>query len=124
MLDLVAQPGGLLELQRLGRPSCISSRISSSSDVLLAFEEHPQPVDVAGGSPPSMIRRLHGAVHWLMRASRQGRNQRQRVVALVDVERAGAELEDLLQHLDRPAQAAGAGERAVELGAAVAAARG
>ena len=41
-------------------------------------------------------------------------------VVLLDVERAGAELEDPLQHLDRRPQALGAGERAVELDAAVA----
>ena len=61
------------------------------------------------------IRRLHGAVHWSIEASRQGRNQRHRSSLFVDVQRAGAELEDLLQHLHRAAQAAGAGERPVEL---------
>ena len=39
-------------------------------------------------------------------------------VAIVDVEAAGAEFEDFLQHLDCAAQASGAGKRAVELGAA------
>ena len=40
------------------------------------------------------------------------------LVVRLDVERAGAELEDALQHLDRLPQALGAGERAVELDAA------
>ena len=40
------------------------------------------------------------------------------LVVRLDVERAGAKLEHLLQHLHRPAQAAGAGERAVQLHAA------
>src|SRR6185437_3184654 len=41
-------------------------------------------------------------------------------VPLVDVEAARAEFEDLLQYLDRPSQGAGAGERPVELRAALA----
>ena len=66
-----------------------------------------------------LIRRLQGAVHWSMLASRHGRNQRQRSSPSSMSRRAGAELEDPLQHLHRPAQGPRAGERAVELHAAV-----
>ena len=41
-------------------------------------------------------------------------------VSLLNVQRAGAELEDLLQHLEGAAQAAGVGERSIELRAPVA----
>src|SRR5262249_31003627 len=40
-------------------------------------------------------------------------------VVLLDVERAGAELEDLLEDLDRAAEALGPGERAIQLNVAV-----
>ena len=61
------------------------------------------------------IRRLQGAVHWSMLANRQGRNHCQRGSPCFDIQAAGAELEDPLQHLDRSTQRAGVGERTVQL---------
>ncbi len=65
-----------------------------------------------------LIRRLHGAVHWLIDAKQAGAEPAPALVGLFDVEAARAELEDLLQRLHRAAEAAGAGERAVQLCAA------
>ena len=58
-----------------------------------------------------------GAVHWLIECSRHGRKYRRLLVAVDDLQLAGAELEDLLQGVDRVAQAGGADERPVQLAA-------
>ena len=54
-----------------------------------------------------------------MLCKRQGRNQAPFVVAVVDIKATCAEFENLLQHLDRAAKLAGAGEGSVQLGAPI-----
>ena len=86
--------------------------------VLLAVEEEAEAADVGPvrlAVDPEVAR--GGAL--VDRVEQAGAEPAPAGVALLDVERAGAELEDLLEHLDRPAEALGAGERAVELHAAV-----
>ena len=113
MSNLVAQPGRLLEPQvrrRLGHllPHLVEQRSC------VAFQEHPQPLDVLAVfflADPQVARRRA-----LVDRRQQARPKPPpALVVRFDVERAGAELEHLLQHLHRAAQAAGVGERAVEL---------
>ena len=58
-------------------------------------------------------------MHWLIECEQAGAKPAPARVVFLDVQRAGAELEDPLQDLDRPAQALGPRERAIELDAAV-----
>ncbi len=90
----------------------------AQDDVLLAVEEEAEPADVGAvglAVDPQVAR--GGAL--IDRVQQAGPEPPPAGVVLLDVERAGAELEDPLQDLDRPAQALGPGERAVELDAAV-----
>ena len=89
-----------------------------SSDVLLAVQEQLQAADVGAvglAVDPQVAR--GGAL--VDRVEQAGAEPPPARVVLLDVQRAGAELEDPLQDLDRPAQALGPRERAVELDAAV-----
>ena len=116
-LDLVAEPGGLLELQVLARRLHLLLHLGEHH-VLLAVEEEPEAADVGAvrlAVDPQVAR--GGAL--VDRVEQAGPEPPPARVALLDVQRAGAELEDPLQDLDRPAQALGAGERPVELHAAV-----
>src|SRR6185437_16787463 len=90
----------------------------SQDDVLLAFEEEAEAADVSPvrlAVDPQVAR--GGTL--IDRVEQTGPEPPPARVALLDVERTGPELEDLLQDLDRPAQALGAGEGAVEFDAAV-----
>ena len=112
-LDLVAEPGGLLELEGLARLLHLLLHLRED-DVLLAVEEEAEPADVlaVGLAVDPQVARGGALVD---RVQQAGAEPPPAGVVLLDVERAGAELEDLLEDLDRPAQALGPGERAVEL---------
>ena len=112
--QLIAQPGGFFELQGLrGR---FHFRLHLVDEVgLLAIEKQLQPLDIAavvfatdpqiagGGTLPDAMQQA-------------GAEPAPLLVALFDVERAGAEFEHLLQDIDRPPQLRGAGEGAVQFG--------
>ena len=80
-------------------------------DVLLAVEEEPQPVDVAavGLAVDPQVARCGALVD---RGQQAGPEPSPAGVVLLDVQRAGAELEDPLKDLDGAPQALGPRERA------------
>ncbi len=116
-VDFVAQRGGLLELQRLRRFLHLVTQLSQQP-LLVAVQEHLQPLDVLAVvllADPQIAGR--GA---LLDGGQQARAEPPpALVGFFDVQAAGAELEDLLQHLDRTAQAPADGERTVQLDASI-----
>ena len=117
-VDFVAQPGRPFELQVLRRRPAFPRAFAVSSVCLLAAEKHLQTVDVAAVfllADPQIARRRA-----LIDAGQQaGPEPPPPLVPFGDVQAAGAELEDPLQHLHRAAQRSGAGERPVQLDAPV-----
>ena len=107
-LQLVAKPGGLLELEGLARLLHLGLELGQDH-ILLAVEEEAEPADVLAVGflvDPEVARR--GAL--VDRVQEAGAEPPPSGVALLDVERAGPEFEDLLKDLDRPPEALGPGE--------------
>ena len=112
--DFVAQPGGLLEPQLRRRPLPSPAAAPSGATASCLRETAP-----AGGcpcgTPPSRSAGCTGAVHWLIDASRQGRNHRQRwspsSMSSVQVRN----LKIFCSTCIAPRSDAGAGKRPVEL---------
>src|SRR5258708_5468432 len=98
------------------RPTTSWMLRKSSTPATPRILKRPQPGDVAAViflRNPQVARR-----RTLVDAGQQaGAEPAPFFVTLRDVEAARAKLEDLLQNLDRPPQAAGAGEGSIELGA-------
>ena len=117
-LDLVAEPGGLLELEGLARLAHLLFHLARGAASFLPSRKRRRrrmSLAVVLAIDPQVARR-RALVDRVQQAGAEPAPAR---VVLLDVQRAGAELEDPLQHLDRAAQALGPGERAVELDAAV-----
>ena len=117
-MDLVAEPGRLFELELLRgrlhlRPHLVQQGL------LLAFQELLQAMDALA---VVLLRdpQIAGGRALPDRGQQAGPEPPPARIFLGNVQRAGAELEDLLQDLQGAAQAAGIGERPVELRAAVA----
>ena len=112
-LDFVAQAGRQLELQRRGRLAHLGLHFVEQR-VFLALQKHPQAMDVAAiiflRNP--QIARSRTLVD---RGQQAWPKPAPFLFRLANVEAAGAELENLLQHLNRPAQTARAGKRTVKL---------
>src|SRR5262249_8269985 len=116
-LDLVAEPRGLLELEALaGRAHLLLHLLEE--DVLLAVEEEHQPADV-GAVGLAVDAQVTGSRALVDRVEQAGSEPSPARVVLLDVQRAGAELEDLLEDVQGPAEALGPRERTVQLDAAV-----
>ena len=115
-LDFVAQAGGLFELELLRRRLHLGPHLVEQL-LAVAFEKQLQPLDVLA---ILFLRdaQVAGGGALIDRRQQAGPEPAPALVVGFDVERAGAELEDPLQDLHRAAEAAGAGERAVELHAA------
>ena len=111
--DLVAEPGRLLESERRRRGDHVRAHFLEEP-LLAPFEERLQPVDVLA---ILLLRdaQVAGGGALADRSQQAGAEPAPLFVVGVDVERAGAKLEDPLQHHDRSAQASGTRERAVEL---------
>ena len=116
-LDLVAEPGGLLELELLARLAHLLLHLLEQ-DVLLAVEEELQAADV-GAVALAIDPQVAGGRALVDRVEQAGAEPSPAGIVLLDVQRAGAELEDPLEDLDGAAEALGPRERAVELDAAV-----
>src|SRR4029077_2076878 len=105
-LQLVAQAGGLLELEVLAGLAHLLLHLGENG-VLLAVEEEAEAADV-------LLVRLAVDAEVARGRALVDRGEQARAepaptgVVLVDIERAGAEFEDLLQDLNRSAQALGA----------------
>ena len=111
--DLVAQPRSLLELEPLAGLAHLLLQLLEH-DLFFAVEEETQPLNVATVSFP-IDPQVAGRCALIDRRQQARPEPPPARVVLLDVERAGAELEDPLQDLDRPAQALGPGKWAVEL---------
>ena len=115
-MDFVAHPGGLLESQLPGGGGHFLVHFAEQL-FLAPFEESLEAMDVVAVvllRDPQIARgrALGDRVQQARAIPTPAR------VVLVDVERAGAKLKDLLQHLHRAAQPARIGKRPVELGSA------
>src|SRR5262249_8027236 len=115
-LNVVTHAGGLLEEEGLAGLLHVALHLAEEP-VLLARQHQPQGADLLavlllGDAEVTRGRTLPNIVE------NAGAEPAPAFVLRVDVEGAGAELEDALQHLDGGAEALGAGERAVELDAA------
>ena len=111
--DLVAEPRRLLEGERRRCREHVRAHLLEEP-LLAPFEERLQPIDVLA---ILLLRDAQVARGGALADRRQqaGAEPAPLFVVGVDVERAGAKLEDPLQHHDRSAQAPGTRERAVEL---------
>ncbi len=112
-LQLVAEPGGLFELEGLAGLFHLGFHLGED-DVLLAVEEEAEPADVLAVRlfiDPEVARRSA----LVDRVQEAGAEPAPAGVTLLDVERAGPEFEDFLEDLDRPPKALGSREWAVEL---------
>ncbi len=116
-VDFVPQPGGLLELQFRGRGGHVFAHLAQEG-LSFPFEKRLQAVDVLAvflPRNPQVARR-----RTLAGGSQQARAKPSPArIAFVDVQGAGAKLEDLLQNRHRPAQRPRIGERSVKFRAAL-----
>ena len=113
-LDFVAQPGGRFELA-VPRPPRASRPSSPRAASACSPPETSASRWMSRRYSSFEIRKLHGAVHWSIEANRQGRNQRHFSSASSMSRLQVRNLKIFCSTCNRAAQAAGAGERAVQL---------
>src|SRR5262249_3233749 len=116
-LDLVAESCGLLEQQFLAGGTHLVVELFEHN-VLLAVQKQTQTADI--GAVRLAIDSEAARLRTLVERMEQTRTEPPPArVALLDVERARPEFEDLLQDADRASKAPSARERAVELDPAI-----